>query len=456
MKAKFIYNYLMISIAALLLGSCSSPEAEAKFDENATDRLSGRQKELNDLLLSSSEGWKAVYYTDSTQLGGWTHLFKFLPQGNVDMASDFSDTGTYRSQYNIQTGSTVSLVFTTKNRIHLLSDAANSPTTALYAKGYLGDFQFYYYGQKNGDIIFKTNRNGHFLRFAKATAQDWTDLPKNVPVINGLAGDASSPLFRLLQINDGTTTKDYQFDYNAQARFATGSSLDPAVKESYDFAFSFNPTGAFSKLPLEVKGQKLANYIFDPISKSFTATGTGGVAATIKFTNKPLLLTDDYKILLPANANVVYGHDRSILTAASTNSTLFLSLFKDIEASMPAGTTLLRVQPWFNTPNGSYVEYRFSNAAGVLTRVYHFFTLSVDETKKVIILTPTPKWTSGATFASALPIPAPANLKAMDDQLMNPAGLYFKKENFTVGATNTVFTFTSASSPFRMTTWAFQ
>jgi hypothetical protein len=143
MKAKFIYNYLMISIAALLLGSCSSPEAEAKFDENATDRLSGRQKELNDLLLSSSEGWKAVYYTDSTQLGGWTHLFKFLPQGNVDMASDFSDTGTYRSQYNIQTGSTVSLVFTTKNRIHLLSDAANSPTTALYAKGYLGDFQFY-------------------------------------------------------------------------------------------------------------------------------------------------------------------------------------------------------------------------------------------------------------------------------------------------------------------------
>ena len=75
------------------------------------------------------------------------------------MASDFdTDTDIYKSQYEIQLGSTVSLVFTTKNRIHLLSDSNNSSYYSLEGKGYLGDFQFLYYGQENGEIVFKTNR----------------------------------------------------------------------------------------------------------------------------------------------------------------------------------------------------------------------------------------------------------------------------------------------------------
>lgn len=433
----------MISIAALLLGSCSSPEVEAKFDENATDRLSGRQKELNDLLLSSSEGWKAVYYTDSTQLGGWTHLFKFLPQGNVDMASDFSDTGTYRSQYNIQTGSTVSLVFTTKNRIHLLSDAANSPTSALYAKGYLGDFQFYYYGQKNGDIIFKTNRNGHFLRFAKATAQDWTDLPKNVPVINGLAGDASSPLFRLLQINDGTTTKDYQFDYNGPARFGTGSSLEPAVKESYDLAFSFNPTGAFSKLPLEVKGQKLSNFIYNSNTNSFVATGTNGVSAIIKYTNEPLRLTDDYKIFLKGKPKQTLSYGTENLSIASTNSSYAKSILDKVNAALPANQKIAYIELYFNDPvDGSYIGYYFS---GGKEAIYHDFTITEDAGKKNIILKGG-TWYGGTEASRAF-------LKILDDEILNPKGLYIKKEDFTIKYSNTIYTYASAANPFRLTNY---
>lgn len=102
------------------IGSCSSTDAEQKFDQTPTERLNAQQKELSDLLLTSEHGWKAVYFTDNTVLGGYTHLFKFAADGTVQMASDFdSDTQTYKSEYAVQTGSTVSLVFTTKNRIHL-------------------------------------------------------------------------------------------------------------------------------------------------------------------------------------------------------------------------------------------------------------------------------------------------------------------------------------------------
>lgn len=457
MKVKNIFCYLIVAILALQLGACSNSEAEQKFDQTPTERLNAQKKELNDLLLSSEYGWKAIYFTDSTQLGGFTHLFKFLPNGKVDMASDFDiDTAIYNSQYEIQLGSTVSLVFTTANRIHLLSDSNDYPTGALRGKGFLGDFQFLYYGQEKGDVIFRTNRTVQELRFVKATAQDWIDIDKNAVTLQNMNGGAQGALFSLFETNDGTTVHPFDYDFNGRARFAVATSSDPTYAENYNMAFSYTATGAVAKPALVVKGQKLSNFIYDSAADNFVATGTGGVSATIKFTNTPLTLTDDYKILIPANANVVYGHDRSILEIAATNSSFFISLFKQIESSLPAGYTLGRIQPWFNTSSGSYVEYRIITPAGAAIRIYHFFTLTSDAQKRTITLNPTATWKQGSTFANAVPVAAPAFLKNMDDQLMNPGGLYVKKETFKVGGSNTVFTFTSATNNFRMTTWAFQ
>lgn len=453
MKVKYIYKCLMVAFAALLLGSCSSPEVDAKFDQNATDRLSGRQKELNDLLLSSADGWKAVYYTDSTQLGGWTHLFKFLPDGKVNMASDFTgkdgaiDTKTYQSQYDIQVGSTVSLVFTTQNRIHLLSDASNYPTAALLAKGYLGDFQFYYYGQKNGDIIFRTNRNSHFLRFVKATPKDWADLPGNVPIIKAITGDMNSPLFRLLEINDGTVTKNYDFSYNASARFGTGYSIEPGVNTSYDLALSFNPLGAYSKLPVEVKGQKLTDFVYDAATNTFVATGKDGVKATIKYTNAPPRLTDDYKVTLPAAGapSTAYGYIAANLADAPTNSQLCKYLLNEINSASAAKVN--RVQ--FTFYNNRTVDIMYSFTGGKAT-VYHRATVTEDAVNKTIILKHS-LWHNGTAVIAADPL-----VKNLDDKLMDPKGLYVTKESFRITYSNTIYTFAGASSSFRITTYAFQ
>ncbi|KAF2338242.1 DUF4302 domain-containing protein [Flavobacterium tistrianum] len=450
MKVKNIYKCLTIAFAALLLGSCSSPEVDAKFDQNATDRLSGRQKELNDLLLSSADGWKAVYYTDSTQLGGWTHLFKFLPNKKVDMASDFTgkdgqiDTKTYQSQYDLQVGSTVSLVFSTQNRIHLLSDANNYPTAALLAKGYLGDFQFYYYGQKNGDIIFRTNRNSHFLRFVKATPKDWADLAGNVPIIKAITGDMTSPLFRLLEVNDGTKIKNYDFSYNTSARFGTATSLDPSVNESYDLGFAFTPVGAVSKIPLEIKGQKLTNFLYDSSNNTFKATGTNGVSATIKYTNAPPIVTDDYKLFLSGKGNPYkyFGYIPANLSNAPTTSDYFRYLVAKANAALPANQSIASIYLYFNTAaNQTYISYNFNGGKAAIN---HVVKSSEDAVNKTIILTHD-FWAGG--------IAAPAFLKEIDDQFTNPKGLYVKKENFKITYSNVIYTFTSASSSFRMTAY---
>ncbi|BDU26922.1 DUF4302 domain-containing protein [Flavobacterium sp. GSB-24] len=448
MKVKNIYKYLVVSLGALLLGSCTSTEVDSDFDQNATERLSGRQKELNDLLLSSAEGWKAVYYTDSTQLGGWTHLMKFLPEGKVDMASDFTigtdtDTKTYTSQYEIQMGSTVSLVFTTQNRIHLLSDAGNSPTASLLAKGYLGDFQFYYYGQKDGDILFRTNRNGHFLRFIKATAQDWADLSKNKATISSLNGDMYSPLFRIMETNDGAATHKFDFSYNTNARFGTATSLEPGSQEAYDLAFAFTPTGVVTKLPVIVKGQKLTNFIYDSATSNFVATGTNEVSATIKYTNIPPRPTDDYNILLPGKVYSRFGYYPDDYTAdASTNSKLFQAEIDKINANLPDGQYLTSVQLYLNHSQGSFIYYTFEGRGSLL----HFVDVQEDAVNKKIILNHK-SWNKDTTAAT------PAFIDGFDKNLMDANGLYVKKENFKLKYSNAVYTFTSSSSPFRMTAW---
>jgi hypothetical protein len=50
----------------------------------------------------------------------------------------------------------------------------------------------------------------------------------------------------------------------------------------------------------------------------------------------------------------------------------------------------------------------------------------------------------------------PERLAKIDAKLMTHAGLNVKKENFRIAFSNTIYTFTSASSNFRLTTYAFK
>ncbi|WP_243860414.1 DUF4302 domain-containing protein [Flavobacterium poyangense] len=444
MKEKNIFNYLVVVLLTLQLVACTRTDAEQKFNQTPTERLVTQQKELNDLLLSSEYGWKAIYFTDSTQLGGFTHLFKFLPDGKVDMASDFdTKTAVQSSQYEIQLGSTVSLVFTTANRIHLLSDSDSYPSSNLRGKGYLGDFQFLYNRQEKGDIVFSTNRKVQELRFVKATAEDWTDLNKSAITLNNMNGDIKSPLFKRLVTNDGTAEHDFNFDFNSSARFGIATPLDPTNTESYNFGFSYTPTGAIAKPALIVKGQKLTNFLYDSTTNSFVAKGTGNVSASIKRTNVPPVLTDDYKALLTATGNKksTFVYYSETMNTSNKNSGFYKNLFDKANATLPDGKKIRGIWFNFNTANKKdYIEYEFN---GSKQSIKHYITTSEDAVNKTIIFKDV-SWSVAEKEYSFL--------KDLDAELTNPKGLYCKKEDYIIHLTNyVVFTFTSAANPLRMT-----
>lgn len=431
----------MLIFLMLQLNSCVSTDAEQKFDLTPTERLNKQKKELNDLLLSSENGWKAVYYTDDNQLGGFTHLFKFLPNGEVSMASDFDkDTAVYKSQYEIQLGSTVSVVFTTKNRIHLLSDANNSPLAA--GKGFLGDFQFLYYGQENSDLVFKTNRTIKEVRFVKATAQDWADLAKNTLMSENMVGTITSPLFRTLETTDGGTVKKYEFNFNSVTRFGSAVPLGDGNSGTLKTAIAYTPTGITVKPAVVVGSQSLTDFVYNATDKSFVATGTNGATAAINFTNAPPRLTDDYKLLLDGNPRIGLSYIAANLYTAASTSPYCRSLLDKANATLPANQKISRIEIIFNDPvNGDYIAYQFT---GGKSPIYHFIQKTEDAANKTLILSDD-GWIGTAA--------ARAFLKDLDNEITNSKGLYIKKESFTITYSNVIYTYASAASSFRITNY---
>jgi Domain of unknown function (DUF4302) len=446
-----IIKYIVTLVVAIQFASCTKEKgAEPFFNLTPTERENFKKKELSDALLSSPFGWKLVYFTDNTQLGGFTHLFKFKDSKNVDMASDFDDESikVKPSEYAIQLGNTVALVFTTKNSIHLLSDSGNAPTVDLIGQGYKGDFQFLYYGQDRGELVFKTSKDNLELRFVKATENDWKDLPKNRAMVENVVGAPTRPLFRFFEIKQGINSLQFDFSYASQSRFAIGRSIVPGSNDGFGLGVAYTPTGISVSPALGIGDQNLSLFNYDATTGDFVATGTNGLTASIKYSSKPLVLTNDYKMLLAGNTFKVYGYIDANLANATTNSALFNALVKEVNAGLPAGIKLSRVQLFFNDGDFSYIGYRFT---GGKTTIYHNINTSEDAVNKTIIFSDV-SWESN----TGAPLTEPDYLKNLDDQFMTPSGLYVKKENFRIQFGNDIFTFTSASSPFRMTTYAFQ
>lgn len=455
MKLKIITYYIVLAFLALQLISCDDKEsADPLFDATATERINARTKELNDLLLSSPLGWKAVYFTDNKQLGGFTHVFKFNNDGTVDMASDFDATTITleKSRYSIDLGSTISLVFTTKNRIHLLSDSNLFPINELQGKGYKGDFQFLYQGQENGQLIFRTNRSFQELRFVKATEQDVANLGLSRNMIPNVIGAQSRPLFRILETNDGTTIRKYDFSFAPSPRFAVARSFDNSgLTETKGIGIAYTPDGIIVSPAIEIGNQKLTNFIYESSTGNFIATGTNGVSATIKYSNTNEVLNDDYKSLLPGKPYTRIWYIAPNLGTAPSNSVLF----KTLESQVNMTRTISRIQFFFNDPNydkDSYIQYQLSG--GLFLR--HTVNVVEDPVTKTIKLVSI-KWNrelpnpGGNTLPNVLgpDLPPPPFLSNLDAQLINTP-LYVKKESFKIAFSNTIYTIANANG-FRIT-----
>lgn len=418
--------------------ACDNKDDNSVFDKNPTQRLAERKIELAEALKSSEFGWKVIYYTDNASFGGFTFLFNFVDDVNVITASDFSDEDIVpeTSEYGIGLRSTVALVFTTKNKIHKLADSYNSPLSS--GQGYKGDVQFSYYGRDNEDIVFKTTKSVKEFRMVKATAEDWEKLGKNRIMTENM-NMSDKPLFRSLLITSGGATNGYELNYSGTTRFAQVESANLApINDVNGFGVAFTETGIKIN-PAVVVGEEVIEYFdYNAATEEFISVNSGDVKAVINYLQKPFQQTDDYKVFLKRSAVGFIGEN---LSGAAGNSDLFKKLLNDIFAAQP-NNYIDRIEISFSGPNAnSSIRYSF---LGGMAPVTH--TVRITEGPLGNLLFTHVSWSSTTM---------PDAIREIDGYLMDPNGVFVKREKYKVGAPNVIYTFSAAGTPFKMTTYIF-
>lgn len=421
---KNLYKYSFVVLMTLIFASCTTDNnPENLFDKTPTARLNEQVQELYSLLQSSPNGWKMTYFTDdpeytntAQQLGGWTFIYKFTDDKKVTMISDYSSQTLVpnESEYEIQLGSTVKLVFVTKNYIHLLSDAANYPTSALEGKGYKGDFEFLYYGKDDEDLIFKSNRAHIKIRFQKATAQDWDKMDDARANLDHLSSGM------VLKINQNSQTTSYKINYNTAARFAQNATAD-----SLSFGIAPTPEGITIKPAISVGGEQATDFVYNATDEIFISTLASGATVTLSALQSVYLFvyegdftTQNVSWLLPKSSPDFINN---VWAPTSTNIAGIGYTFAGI----------------FIGPKA--ITYYLIGPSGNEFQIAHNVTYSIDEVNNRFILQDA-GWASPGEQAVVEPLAQP-----FETLLLDPQGFTIERSGVLFGYP--AFTITSYANP---------
>lgn len=438
MVSKYL-NFQVIHIVLLLLTlmGCNNNRDVDNFSQTPAERLTEVQSELKKALTGSKDGWKIMYFTDNKEFGGFTHLMSFTADGKVKMASDFDEEAIIPSvsEYEIKSSYAASLVFTTRNKIHLLSDSDDSPGKQGGA-GYKGDFEFVFYKiDEKGDIHFKTARSNVAVVLTKATDEDWNNLNKNfITEENALIG-SESPFFseKVMDIKQGGKVQSYVFDYNDATRFITiTSQVSGSFNTKYGVGFKEN--SIVLSPAVKVGSEELNELVYDAVAKTYIAKGKQGEIA-IRFEDKPI---DASQFVL--GKEVLEGkrfemiHLKPFIDRDNNggNTVTALNVIKKI--LNPTNKPIDRITLRFNYPERGQVvnriDYLFADQV-----IYHYVDIGKGDNNAIILKSK--RWSSTPVLES---------LKEIDGYLLDPKGLLLKTESYRVYYSNTIVTLKAVSS----------
>lgn len=445
-KTSIMINRIFKGILGLFLltavMSCNK-EDDSVFNESATERLSKQEAELREALDSSEYGWKLVYFTDDSSLGGFTFLFDFLDDKNVRMVSDFDDESLVpqQSEFEVQLRATTSLVFVTNNHIHKISDPIDSPVET--GKGYKGDFQFRYYGKTEDEIIFRTTKTFKELRFTKATAEDWNLINKNREIAEKVF-NVNKALFRSLEVNNGGNITEHDMFYNAKTRFFTMQEKGLSLTENDGFGVGFTDTGIVVSPAIDVDGELISNFTYEPSTGNFISMDSDNIVVKIKYLDKPIVWTNDYKKLLPSSLGtgaamyfMITDREEQIYWAENTSQ--FVRDAMDAVGKDSRGNLDLEQVSLVTRASDSYMRY-------IVKGKEYIYFFNVSDGGGYLKLTPA-GWNNEAEV--------PQKVKDLNKLLAgDPKGMFVKVEDYRIRYSGyKVVSYFSASSASSITLW---
>lgn len=198
MKLKHYTLYISI---VLSLFSCTA-KIDPIFDDTSANRIEAEMESVQEILLSSPNGWLMEYYPSSSQAyGGFNVLLSFYTGNRVMVASETAGADdTAISTYTLKQSAGCVLSFDSYNAIfHYFSDPAN-PKGSGDGYGMEGDFEFTILNASEQQILMKGKKSGSYATMTPISASiKWSEYLANIKE----EGKKLAEYYRLLcQIGD--------------------------------------------------------------------------------------------------------------------------------------------------------------------------------------------------------------------------------------------------------------
>lgn len=192
MRFMFLIGLLRICIACEV-------KNDYVFDDISTHRITKYIDECNDVMQKAPNGWKLVYYPDTSQYGGFTFLLKFKDGQRVDMAWDGGEETT-NSSYSFNTSQGPILSFDTYSLLHCLADPAPEVMGGKPGLGFGGEYEFLIQDVVDNKIEFLTKKRKNKVVMEWATVEDWENMDASREMVKRFEVDRTVPFYHYLEI----------------------------------------------------------------------------------------------------------------------------------------------------------------------------------------------------------------------------------------------------------------
>lgn len=340
MKTKLYYaNLLLLVFSFCIIFSCQDVEVDKKFENTPTERVEQQNNELQNALLSSP-AFRAVYFPNDREYGGFTFYMKFFENGEVTMSSDYDSTTFAKKTtiYSIKQIATTTLIFDTRNHIHKLSDNFFPPN--LFGTGFEGHSQFSFieYDESSGTVYLGDPRSESSLTLEPISEDTWNNAENLVELSNAqrlnLLPTLTRPVFSILSYSNGSETFNYDLEYDQLRRSFDATFIDEnrPGPERFEFGIAGTIDGLKVSPRIQFEDNIFEFFDYDENLDHFISTN-GDATLIISPSFKPAIVSNYHEQFRQINSGVVqfvYAPDVPEIGDGSLTSPAFKQLYDDM------------------------------------------------------------------------------------------------------------------------------
>lgn len=242
------------------------------FDDISTGRLNQFIDECDSLLLDAENGWKFIYYPDSTQFGGYTFLMRFSEGKRVKMISDLTTEETL-SSYGYTSALGPILSFNTYALLHYLADPNPNVYDGAVGIGYGAEYEFLILDVQSEKITLAGNKRRGPAELIPATEADWINMAKQREALANFTVKEDEPFFHYLRINNDTAF----FNYSPKLRTAFMTHVENGKTIADKFPVYSTVNGIRFKTPAQLGGATFSEIAFDPTTRKYSIVDDAGI-----------------------------------------------------------------------------------------------------------------------------------------------------------------------------------